>query len=56
MPIVASGVFGAGFYIILLALLNFVVDSYATYSASALAGLVWIRGLSGAFPLFGTQM
>ncbi|KAF2089142.1 MFS general substrate transporter [Saccharata proteae CBS 121410] len=57
VPIVASSLFGAGIYIIILAILNYVVDSYQTYSASALAGVILVRNLVGAgFPLFGTQM
>lgn len=57
VPIVASAFFGAGIYIIILAILNYVVDSYQTYSASALAGVILVRNLVGAgFPLFGKQM
>lgn len=57
VPIIASAFFGAGIYIIILAVLNYVVDSYQTYAASALAGVILIRNLVGAgFPLFGAQM
>ncbi|KAH8755703.1 major facilitator superfamily domain-containing protein [Diaporthe sp. PMI_573] len=57
VPIIASTFFGAGIYIIILAVLNYVVDSYQSYAASALAGVILIRNLVGAgFPLFGTQM
>ncbi|KAK7749686.1 hypothetical protein SLS53_000265 [Cytospora paraplurivora] len=57
VPIIASAFFGAGIYIIILAVLNYVVDSYQTYAASALAGVILVRNLVGAgFPLFGTQM
>lgn len=57
VPIIASGFFGLGIYIVILAILNYVVDSYQTYSASALAGVILIRNLVGAgFPLFATQM
>lgn len=38
VPIIASGFFGLGIYIVILSILNYVVDSYQTYSASALAG------------------
>lgn len=38
VPIVASSFFGLGIYIVILSILNYVVDSYQTYSASALAG------------------
>ncbi|KAH7059042.1 major facilitator superfamily domain-containing protein [Macrophomina phaseolina] len=57
VPIIASAFFGAGIYIIILAILNYVVDSYQTYSASALAGVILVRNLVGAgFPLFARQM
>ena len=57
VPILASGLFGAGIYIIILSILNYVVDSYQTYSASALAGVILVRDVVGAgFPLFATQM
>ncbi|KAL1646285.1 hypothetical protein SLS58_003241 [Diplodia intermedia] len=47
-PVVASAFFGAGIYVIILAILNYVVDSYQTYSASALAGVILVRNLVGA--------
>ncbi|KAI0475657.1 major facilitator superfamily domain-containing protein [Xylariaceae sp. FL0804] len=57
VPIIASALFGAGIYIIILSILNYVVDSYQTYSASALAGIILVRNLAGAgFPLFASQM
>ncbi|KAJ5649147.1 uncharacterized protein N7484_002870 [Penicillium longicatenatum] len=57
VPIIASGFFGAGIYIVILSILNYVVDSYQTYSASALAGVILCRNVVGAgFPLFATQM
>ena len=57
VPIIASAFFGAGIYIIILSILNYVVDSYQTYSASALAGVILVRNVVGAgFPLFATQM
>ncbi|GLA09220.1 hypothetical protein AnigIFM60653_011299 [Aspergillus niger] len=57
VPIIASSFFGAGLYIVILSILNYVVDSYQTYSASALAGVILVRNLVGAgFPLFATQM
>ncbi|KAJ5223245.1 hypothetical protein N7468_007787 [Penicillium chermesinum] len=57
VPIIASSLFGAGIYIIILSILNYVVDSYQTYSASALAGVILVRNVVGAgFPLFATQM
>ncbi|KAL4806061.1 polyamine transporter [Aspergillus unguis] len=57
VPIIASSFFGAGLYIVILSILNYVVDGYQTYSASALAGVILVRNLVGAgFPLFATQM
>ncbi|KAI7487631.1 MFS general substrate transporter [Hortaea werneckii] len=57
VPIIASSLFGAGIYVVILGVLNYVVDSYQTYSASALAGVILIRNLVGAgFPLFASQM
>lgn len=45
VPIIGSVFFGAGIYIIILAVLNYVVDSYQTYSASALAGVILVRNI-----------
>ncbi|KAF2723358.1 MFS general substrate transporter [Polychaeton citri CBS 116435] len=57
VPIIASAFFGAGIYIVILGVLNYVVDSYQSYSASALAGVILVRNLVGAgFPLFASQM
>jgi len=57
VPIIASAFFGLGIYIVILAILNYVVDSYQTFSASALAGVILVRNVVGAgFPLFATQM
>jgi multidrug resistance protein len=57
VPIIASSFFGAGIYIVILSILNYVVDSYQTYSASALAGVIFVRNVVGAgFPLFASQM
>lgn len=57
VPIIASAFWGAGIFIITLAMLNYVVDSYQTYSASALAGANVVRNALGAgFPLFTDQM
>jgi hypothetical protein len=57
VPIIASSFFGAGIYIVILSILNYVVDSYQTYSASVLAGVILVRNVVGAgFPLFAAQM
>jgi hypothetical protein len=51
-PIIASALFGLGIYIIILGILNYIVDSYQTYSASALAGVIFVRNLvGGGFPM-----
>ncbi|OCK74066.1 MFS general substrate transporter [Lepidopterella palustris CBS 459.81] len=56
-PVVGSALFGAGVFIVILAVLNYVVDSYHAYSASALAGVILVRNLVGAgFPMFAAQM
>jgi hypothetical protein len=41
---------------VILALQSYVFDSYGTYCASALQGLVFVRGLVTTFPLFGGRM
>ncbi|KAK7950919.1 major facilitator superfamily domain-containing protein [Apiospora aurea] len=57
VPVLASALFGAGIYVIVLSVLNYVVDAYQTYSASALAGVILARNVVGAgFPLFANQM
>lgn len=46
-----------GIYIVILGILNYIVDSYQGYSASALAGVIFVRNIVGAaFPLFAEQM
>jgi len=57
VPIMASVFFGMGIFIVILAILNYVVDSYHTYAASALAGVILVRNVVGAaFPLFAEQV
>lgn len=57
MPIIASAFFGLGIYIVILAILNYVVDSHQTYSASSLAGVILVRNVVGAgFPLFARYL
>ncbi|OCF73534.1 polyamine transporter [Kwoniella mangroviensis CBS 8886] len=56
-PLIGFTLFGFGFYVILAAILNYVVDGYGRYSASALGGVVFVRNIVGAiFPLFARQM
>lgn len=54
----AAGVFlGFGIYTVFLQLLNYIIDSYLTFAASAIAANTFLRSLFGAvFPLFATQM
>jgi len=57
VPIIASAFFGIGIFIVILGILNYIVDSYQTYSASSLAGVILVRNIVGAsFPLFAEQM
>lgn len=57
VPIIASGVFGAGLVLVFLSLTNYLIDSYAIYAASALAASAFMRSVFGAaFPLFATKM
>ncbi|KAG7114435.1 Multidrug transporter TPO1_2 like protein [Verticillium longisporum] len=53
-----SGLFtGFGLMSIFLQSLNYLVDSYLMFAASAIAGNTFLRSLCGAgFPLFATQM
>ncbi|KAH6661489.1 polyamine transporter 1 [Plectosphaerella plurivora] len=54
----ASGLFtGFGLMSIFLQALNYLVDAYLMFAASAIAGNTFLRSLAGAgFPLFATQM
>lgn len=57
VPIIASSFYGLGIYIVILSFLCYVVDSYQTYSASSLAGVIFVRNAVGTgFPLFAAQM
>lgn len=57
VPALATIFFGLGIFLVILSFLSYVVDSYQTYSASSLAGVILVRNLVGAgFPLFSTQM
>lgn len=54
----ASGIFtGFGLMSIFLQALNYIVDAYLMFAASAIAGNTFLRSLCGAvFPLFARQM
>ena len=53
-----SGLFtGFGLYAIFLQLLNYIIDAYLMFAASAIAGNTFLRSLFGAiFPLFAKYM
>ncbi|KAF2267199.1 MFS general substrate transporter [Lojkania enalia] len=55
---VLSGLFtGFGIFSIFLSLLNYIVDAYIMFAASAIAGNTFMRSLfGGVFPLFATYM
>ncbi|OQE16987.1 hypothetical protein PENSTE_c022G01609 [Penicillium steckii] len=56
VPIIGSGIFGAGTILAFSGIFTFLVDAYPTYSASALAANSFTRStFAGIFPLFGTQ-
>jgi len=56
MPIVGSGIFGAGMMLTFLPIQLYIVDAFK-YAASALAAASVIRSLFGfIFPLFAEQM
>jgi multidrug resistance protein len=54
---IGTALFGFGNISVSLGLVNYIVDSYVTYAASALAASTVLRSLCGAaFPLFTTYM
>ncbi|PHH68594.1 hypothetical protein CDD80_7409 [Ophiocordyceps camponoti-rufipedis] len=57
IPITASAFFAAGNVLVFLSLMNYIIDAYVIYAASALAANSVIRSLFGAiFPLFTPYM
>ncbi|KAF3014716.1 hypothetical protein E8E14_007448 [Neopestalotiopsis sp. 37M] len=55
--IVGSSLFGMGQVLLFISLINYVIDAYTVFAASALAGNAILRALFGAaFPLFTTNM
>ncbi|EEY16670.1 polyamine transporter 1 [Verticillium alfalfae VaMs.102] len=57
VSIIASGFFGAGLVLVFLSLMNYLIDSYVVFAASALAANSVLRSLFGAaFPLFTSNM
>ncbi|KAH9904402.1 MFS general substrate transporter [Xylariomycetidae sp. FL2044] len=57
VSIIGSTFFGMGQVLLFISLINYVVDAYTVFAASALAGNAILRALFGAaFPLFTTSM
>jgi hypothetical protein len=57
VPIVVSAFWGWSFYTLILMTLTYTEDAYKTYSASALAGIGFVRNVTGAgFPLLGRKL
>ena len=57
LPLVASGFIGAGFNIIFQQCINFLVDTYGLYAASAVSANTFLRSLLAcAFPLVAKPM
>lgn len=57
VSIIFSSFFGAGMILVFLSCMNYLVDTYLFYAASALAANSVLRSLFGAiFPLFTRQM
>ncbi|KAF2689794.1 MFS general substrate transporter [Lentithecium fluviatile CBS 122367] len=57
VPILASAFWGWSFYTLILMTLTYTEDAYKTYSASALAGIGFVRNVAGAgFPLLGRKL
>ncbi|GKZ48397.1 hypothetical protein AbraIFM66951_000457 [Aspergillus brasiliensis] len=57
VPIIGSGVFGAGMIFVFQGVFTFFVDAYPLYAASALGANSFTRStFAAAFPLFGVAM
>ena len=57
MPIIGSGFFSVGTFLLFQSVLNYLPDAYPGYAASVLAGNDFMRSSFGAgFPLFATGM
>ncbi len=53
VPIIGSAFFAMGLVLLFLSLINYLIDSYVLYAASAMAANMVLRSLFGtAFPLF----
>ena len=57
LPTVAAGLIGAGFNVIFQQCINFLVDTYGLYAASAVSANTFLRSLlASSFPLFAKPM
>ncbi|OBT73613.1 hypothetical protein VF21_07311 [Pseudogymnoascus sp. 05NY08] len=57
VPIIGTGIFGHALVMVFQSILNYIVDTFDIYSASALAANMVLRSLGGAFlPLAGEDM
>lgn len=57
MPVLSGLFTGFGIFSIFLSLLNYIVDAYLMFAASAIAANTFMRSIfGGIFPLFATQM
>lgn len=57
LPIIAAGFIGAGFNVIFQQCINFLVDTYTLYAASAVSANTFLRSiLAAAFPLAAMPM
>lgn len=53
-PLIGMAMFSCGFFVIFQSCLNYIVDFYTRYAASAIAANTFLRSVFGAaFPLFG---
>lgn len=56
-PFFGLGMFGCGFFVIFQGCLNYLVDTYTRYAASAIAANTLLRSIFAAtFPLFGSYL
>jgi MFS family permease len=57
VSIILSSIFAFGMVLVFVAILNYMIDAYTIYAASALAATAMLRSLvATAFPLFTVQM
>lgn len=57
VPMIGIAIMSAGFFVIFLGCLNYLVDTFTRYSASAMAATTLLRSvLGGVFPLFGGML